>query len=326
MRTSTTVRAALVILAGVAFPIACGDASQSGDGGYAAGVGSTGGTETGATSGGTTGGTGSQSSSGGTTSGGSTGGVDDPATCVHEGAPVLDPATLTACTTCGGGHCVPSVIVPADQAGSLASCDADNLCVPDEFIVTGGDFLLETCESVNGSEGRCASLCLPQVAEQADKLPQGSCAATHKCAPCYDPLDGTDTGLCRLACDTGPVEPAPQPLPRCCAEIGQCVPSNLVPADQADRFGEDECPQDGGELICVPDVFLGGTYTPVPCETGFISFLFGDEYKPGACLPECLPDVDSAPFLGQDGCPEENKCVPCLDPQSGENSGACDAM
>jgi hypothetical protein len=325
MRTSTTVRAALVILAGAAFPIACGDASQSGTGGYAAGVGSSGGTESGATSGGTTGGTGSGSTGGSTTGGSTTGGVDDPATCVHEGPPVLDPATLPACDTCGGGHCVPSAIVPADQAGSLASCDADNLCVPDEFIVTGGDFLLDTCESVNGAEGRCASLCLPQVAEQADKLPQDSCADTHRCAPCFDPLTAESTGLCDLACDSGPVEPAPAPLPRCCGDIGQCVPSNLVPPEQADQLGPDECPQDGGALSCVPDVFLNGIQ-PAACETGFISFLFGDEYKPGVCLAECIPQVDSTPFLGQDDCAEGEKCAPCLDPTTGESSGACDPI
>lgn len=321
MRTSSTpIRVALVVLLGATFPIACLAPSSSGD---RTDLPSLNGPDTGATTGGTTtGGSGSGTGSSGASTGGSTGG-DDPTTCVYEGAPLFDPADLPACASCGGAHCVPNGLVPADQAGSLAACDGESLCVPDEFIVTGGDFLLQTCESVNGAEGRCASKCLPAIAEQAANLPQGTCPDTHLCGPCFSPLDGSDTGLCRLACDTGPAEP-PVTLPACCGGIGQCVPSNLVPAGQADKFGEDECPQDGGALICVPDVFLGGTYTPIPCETGFVAVLFGDEYKPGACLPECMPDVDSAPFLGQGECPEANKCVPCLDPQTGESSGACD--
>jgi hypothetical protein len=257
--------------------------------------------------------------------GGPTGGGDDPATCVHEGAPVLDPASLPACETCGGGHCVDGALLPQDLVGSLDRCTDTSYCVPDAFIVTGGDFLLDSCVSVAGAEGRCASTCLPDVAAQAESLPQSSCPDEHRCVPCYDPLDGAPTGICNLSCDAGPTKP-PTTLPRCCAEVGQCVPAELVPPDQADRFSEDTCPQDGGALTCVPDIFLGGSYTPMPCETSWIAFFFGEEYRPGACLPACLPDVDGTFGLAQDGCPEEFKCVPCLDPTGDGSTGACESQ
>ena len=90
--------------------------------------------------------------------------------------------------------------------------------------------------------------------------------------------------------------------------------------EDADQLGQDECPE---ELLCAPNVFIEGTFVPESCETGFISLIFGEEFAPGACLPDCLPAVDNF-LIGQDGCIDGSVCAPCLDPLSGEPSGACD--
>ncbi|HUH00697.1 MAG TPA: hypothetical protein VML75_01805 [Kofleriaceae bacterium] len=251
------------------------------------------------------------------------GGTSDPgggaeASCPHEGPPVIDPATLPACTTCGGGHCLGNALVPADVADRLAACDATSKCVPDELIASAGNAIPETCASVADLEGRCLSRCLPEVEAQAALLPQSTCPATHLCAPCFDPLTGDDTGACRLSCDPGPAG-GPETLPACCGGEGTCVPPAAAGAD-ADRLGQDECPED---LLCAPNVFIEGMFVPQECTTGFISLLLGPEYEEGRCLPECLPDVDNF-LIGRDGCEEGYKCAPCLNPLTGEPSGACE--
>lgn len=252
------------------------------------------------------------------------GGDDDPteAACPHEGAPVIDPTTLPACGA--GGHCLSNALVPADMAAQLASCpDNQSMCVPDEFIAAGGNFIPPTCESVAGAEGRCLSNVLPDVQAQATLLPQADCGAAHLCVPCFNPLDGTETGACRLSCDPGPTE-GPSQLPACCDGRGTCVPASAA-GDNADRLGVDTCEEDAG-LVCAPNVFLGDEpYTPPTCETGFIQFLFGSDYAEGRCLPDCLPDVDNF-LIGQDDCDEGMKCAPCLNPLTGEPSGACDPI
>lgn len=247
-----------------------------------------------------------------------------PATCPHDGPPVLEPSTLPPCPSQCGGHCVPSDLVPAELQASLETCDAGSYCVPDPFIETGGNFIPPTCESVAGVEGRCLSTCLPDVQQQVADLPQSSCLGGEACVPCFDPLDGTETGACSLSCDPGPGG-GPTTLPECCRGMGTCVPSSSVPADQLDQLGQGECPESQDALVCVPDVFLNGTFAPEPCEAVWVGILFGSEFEPGACLPGCLEAVDNF-LLGQDGCPDDYKCAPCIDPLTGQPSGACDSL
>ena len=264
--------------------------------------------------------------------GGAAPSCDDPATCLNE-CPPIDPSGLglTACTTCGGAHCVPTAQVPDPMLlAELAKCDDTSVCVPDDLIATSGKFIPATCKSVSGVEGRCLSKCLPQVADQAAQLPQDTCPETHACVPCYDPLSGMDTGACKISCDPGPAGP-PQTFAKCCKDMmGTCIPAASVPPEQQAELGPDSCPQDQGAAVCVPDPFLeaqqsGMPFVPETCETSFfLQFLFGDEYKDGACLPECIPQIASAPFLEQDVCPDNWKCAPCKDPQTGQSSGACD--
>lgn len=253
--------------------------------------------------------------------GGGGGGTPTEPACPYTGPDLLDPSTLPACNLENGGeaHCLTTSLVPAEFAARLADCDATSKCVPDDFIRTGGNFIPATCESVAGAEGRCLSMALPEVQEQAALIPQATCSASEKCVPCFNPLDGSDTGACRLSCDPGPTE-GPNQLPACCEGRGTCVPPSAA-GEQADFLGEDTC-ETG--LLCAPNVFVNDpNYQPTSCETGFISLLFGDEFKPGVCLPECLPDVDNF-LIGQDGCQEGMKCAPCLDPLSGEPTGACE--
>jgi hypothetical protein len=276
--------------------------------------------------GGATGGSGGEPGSGPggdpTTTTGS--GQTPPPDCSNPGDAPIDPETLPECPNCtaGGAHCVPTSLVPPDAQSQLGDCDATSKCVPDELIETNGLFVPTTCDSIFGAEGRCLSRCLPSVQEQEAQLPQDVCDPDDVCVPCYNPLNQMATGACALSCDPGPVEP-PASLPKCCGGQGTCVPPEAA-GDQADQLGEDECPQDNGALVCAPDVFINDpNWHPAACTTGLISQFFGDEYEPGACLPDCLPAVDNF-LIGQDDCPDGFKCAPCLKPPFGESSGACE--
>jgi hypothetical protein len=245
------------------------------------------------------------------------GGCDDPATCVNECGPTVDVSSFMACSA--DGHCIPTSLIPADQQARFSTCtDGQSLCVPDVFVETAGQFILPTCTSISGLEGRCLSMTLPDIAAQRDRLPQDTCAATERCAPCYDPLSGSETGACSLSCDPGPASPPPAPAPKCCSMAGTCLPSELVPADQASHLDEDSCPAGQGYL-CIPDELIAGT-PPVMCEATIFGIPLGD----GACESTCLPDVrNNAFFLSTDGCPPDHACAPCNDPFSGMPTGAC---
>ncbi len=265
---------------------------------------------------------------------------DDPATCEYdldttcEGQPAADPELFAACPAdvCqSGGHCVPAGAIPAEQAGLLADCDASSKCVPDVLIETAGLFTPPSCTSVAEAEGRCLSVCLPDVAAQSDLLPVDVCGAEERCVPCYDPFDGTETGACGLSeCDAGPTQP-PKTFAKCCAEKGggTCLPVSLVGQEAAEQLDTEECQEDllQAGSVCVPDALYeahaqGLLYQGAPCETGFLVQLFGASEE-GACLPQCIPEVDDALFVGQEDCQDGFNCVPCTD-QSGESTGACD--
>ena len=194
--------------------------------------------------------------------GGGGGGGPGPATCPHHGPPVIDPdhaAGVRARRPLPGRP-----LVPPAMADQLAACHGGgSKCVPDEFIAAGGNYIPPTCQSVAGAEGRCLSTALPQVAAQAQLLPQSTCAADHLCAPCYDPLTGDDTGACRLSCDPGPAA-GPSKLPTCCSGRGTCVPAAAA-GDKVGQLGQDSCPDptDGGDApVCAPDVFLHAGLPP----------------------------------------------------------------
>ena len=233
-------------------------------------------------------------------------------TCAHEGPPKFDPSDLPECDLCAGARCLPASLVPDGQADRLADCADGTKCVPDEYIETGGKFILDTCASVGGAEGRCASLCLPEVAAKADQLPQSSCAPSERCAPCFDPFDGSPTGVCSISCDPGPTE-TPTTFDKCCGGIGSCIAQGDVPPDFASRLGQDAC---SGGFLCAPDELSSSSAVPTTCRS--------TADAEGRCMPLCLPEVaKQADRLPQDVCPPSHACSPCFDPTSGEETGVC---
>ena len=262
---------------------------------------------------------------------------DDPATCEYDkdtscgGKPYADPTVFPACPAdicAAGGHCVPTSLVPGDQAAALSICDGTSKCVPDRFIEAGGLFTPPSCTSIGGAEGRCLSSCLAEVSSQAGYLPSGGCQSGEICVPCFDPFDGAPSGACALSCDAGPTEPA-KPLPSCCVEKGggTCVPVAVVGTEQADKLDEDECAAAGlSGAVCVPNIILDAAlvdvpFIPVECVTGPVIQELGLGSE-GGCLPECIPIVDALP-VSQQNCADGFKCVPCID-LTGDGTGACD--
>jgi hypothetical protein len=238
-----------------------------------------------------------------------------PPSCPYHGPPLVMTDSFPECYQ--DAHCVPRDRVPAELQDSLAPCAGDLLCVPDPFIESLGSFVPPSCRSIAGVEGRCLSRALPSVAEQEDLMPQSDCAAHERCMPCYHPLTSEPTGACEIACDA-PVEP-PSMLPRCCHDLGTCLPVELVPTESAEKLGADTC---GAGQLCAPDALREHPPALESCEPSLIGVLFGAQ--PGACAPDCLPSVEAAGFLLlQDGCPEHMKCAPCVSPTSGEPTGLC---
>lgn len=277
-------------------------------------------------------------SGGGGSSGGAggKGGSAGAPSCPYKGPPLLDPKKLAACSpACGGAHCVPKALVPPAQQSQLAACsgpDGAGYCTPDPFIESAGNGVPDACVSVGGAEGRCLSECLPVIADKASLLPKSSCHDGERCAPCFDPTAADPkkaTGACSLACDA-PTKPPlvlacpyvgaplvdPSAFPACSPACGgaHCVPSSLVPASEAAQLAK--CP--GG--YCAPDAIVasGGYGVPATCAP------FAGVSSEGRCLSECLPSVAAeGSALVQATCAPTERCVPCIDPFSGKDTGAC---
>jgi len=234
---------------------------------------------------------------------------DDPATCNYEaGCPPVIDATALGLAACGAdAHCLDAALItdPA-QASRLAKCDdATKLCVPDVFLATGGKFTPATCTSVNGAEGRCLSTVLPDVAAQATLLPQDTCAASERCTPCFDPLDGASTGACNLSCDAGPTQPA-KPFAQCCDARARCVPTTSIPDDQEGNLSEQECADAQPGSLCVPNEII--TNGPFPtCNAS--AFPIGN--YTGVCLSDCLDFGIQGLVIARGSCDSGFKCAPC---------------
>lgn len=256
---------------------------------------------------------------------------------------------------CINAHCLPMAAIPdPEQTKRLGTCSDGNLCVPDKLIASGGNFILPTCDSVAGSEGRCISSCVPQVADQADRLEQGTCDEGELCAPCTDPLSGEDTGVCGLSCDPGPADP-PLIFQDCCDDgsgsnpLGKCVPADLA-GDQVDILPTEDCSTDG--FVCAPNIKIEDQSAKFPsCMTKgqdcnsvpegatqascFLAPLVGGlDDKPGACVPTCILElmttgdasdpVKPAELYTQSGCDMGSICAPCTNPSDNTSTGACD--
>lgn len=251
--------------------------------------------------------------------------------------PTVDVATLDSCCTEGAAHCMPAGSYPATIEASAAPCGEGGVCIPDDIITTGAGYVAPSCESSLGA-GACVSLCIPEVGQYADMLEQSTCAADQRCAPCVNPLNGEDVGICDAVlecdgpegpggdpggddepepptCDDPPTEPVIDAaiFPPCC-DGAHCVPAEQVPEEERDRLAA--C--DDGAGACVPDAFIEtlGVFTLPTCTS-----IAGIE---GRCMSTCLPEIgEQAAVLPQDTCAPTERCVPCCDPFTGEDTGAC---
>ncbi|HVU04135.1 MAG TPA: hypothetical protein VHE30_20400 [Polyangiaceae bacterium] len=285
-----------------------GGSNVGGDGPGAGGAGN------GTSSGGAeSGGTGNEPGNGGTVGAGG----DPPATggFTQCSGNLQDPSLLPPCSTCSGGRCVASADYPNAPASILDSCGQDMVCMPDSIVATQGNVLLPSCRSVANMEGRCASMCIPIVRSLSGVLPQGGCGPDDRCAPCYNPADGSSTGICNVGCDPGPTD-APFRFPDCCAGVGRCVPRAALPnVTGASQLPQVDCASSND--ACVPTKLVTDPTYRFPSCT-FLS-------QPGVCMPSCIVDqIPMGSLLQRGDCADSNdKCVLCTNPTTGQPTGAC---
>jgi hypothetical protein len=296
---------------------ATGGSSNTGGSGKGAGGAATGGSATGGTA------AGGVATGGGGTSGGTGGDTPVDPSCNKK---VADPSTYPACSSCTGGRCVPKADFPDVQASLLDSCENDGICLPDSFVETKGNVLLKKCSSVLGNEGRCTSLCVPVARDLSAVLPQDTCAESERCAPCFNPNDGTPTGICDAGCDPGPTA---QPIlfTKCCGGRGDCIPRSNIPGNAKNNLAPETC-TGANEPVCVPaDIVANPNYKFPPC-TASVSVVPGTPGMAGGdgvCVPRCIVDsTQYGPNINQGTCTDaDDKCVPCKNPINNQASGAC---
>jgi hypothetical protein len=242
--------------------------------------------------------------------------------------------SMPACTLCDSARCVPSTLVPEGQRTLLATCDDTNTCVPEAYAVTGGEFLAKTCTSLEyapgqPAEGRCISTCVPQVAEQLDRLPADTCSASERCAPCWEPIDGALTGACGMSCDTWTAG-TPQVFASCGGGLGVCVPPALVPDNLKSAVPPDTCT--GGWLCAPKEKARDLNYKFVSCPPSAAG-LPPDPSQQGACVPQYIAAANASGGLLSDSgqCADDPGdpgagyiCAPCVNPLDGTSTGACE--
>jgi hypothetical protein len=134
-------------------------------------------------------------------------------------------ASLPLCTA-GMAKCFPKSIASAtvskEALDQLADCNANDKCIPNFILQRLGKFNAKVCTSLKGAEGRCLSVCIPEIAGQASFLPKADCADGELCAPCFDPRTGENSSACNQGCDRGPTQP-PVTFAKCCGSQGSCV-------------------------------------------------------------------------------------------------------
>ena len=244
--------------------------------------------------------------------------------CPYEGPPLVHLDMLGECD-CPGTHCAFDSLVPEDQRSMLTPCE-DGFCVPDEMLLAGGNHVPAACRTPDGSEGRCTSTCLPDIAAQDYGMWQMDCPDGTVCAPCYNPQTCEDSKACRSApCDSPkeecnelacPYEGDPvvdvTKLDKCACSDTYCAPEAVVSEDLRNQL---ESCNDG---YCVPGRILehGGNYVK-SCRALYGMF-------EGRCQSVCLPAVaEDIDLLTQEDCPDGEVCAPCYDPITGEDTAAC---
>ncbi|MEY4578286.1 MAG: hypothetical protein RL701_2989, partial [Pseudomonadota bacterium] len=199
-----------------------------------------------------------------------------------------------------------------DGIWAQESCSDDKVCVP--HALRAGKKAATCHAATSGAEGRCLPACLGSVRARSAWLAQDGCHEYERCLPCFDPIDGSDTGACHLGDDRGATESVAL-LSACCDDTSRCVPEASLSADLRSTFARDSC--ESGQL-CTLEAALrsGDPFVPDVCTTA----LLGE----GRCLPACLPLLAAQlPRLAQNNCREGLLCAPCEDPATGAETGAC---
>jgi hypothetical protein len=285
-------------------------------------------------SGGATGG--SKASGGSTASGGgtSTGGGSTADLYVCENVAPRDPGKSgtegsDCCSTKTSGNvgkCVKeSSIADTTQRAAFGydSCSksAGLKCAPDpaQIVTAEAQGVYATCTATLGDgpglEGRCLPKCFVAGVGAAAQLKQDGCQNDDLvCAPCFNPIDGADTGACKQKAGDAPAQAAPAPYKKCGGDLGICVPASLVTdpvqkAALARAFDGVPSGCDGTDL-CAP-VLKAKDQAACFAKCTSVASL------PGACVPEFLvPEAQRSLIKDAPGCPTGELCAPCQDPTS----------
>ena len=227
---------------------------------------------------------------------------------------VVDPGAFQPCGE--HAHCVPDALVEPHLQDKLATCD-EGFCVPDPMIASAGFFVPATCTSINGMEGRCMNIVLPDVGALAESLPVDICESYERCSPCCDPFTGLTSEVCDQGCDVGPVEECSgeSEYISCCGGEGHCIGPELIPDGLESSLAK--CKGEAKGNLCVPDAMQDPDYAGTPCQGN--SLILGG-YQ-GVCLPQCLKIFLEISF-DKSPCGPGHMCVPCDDPITGGTTDA----
>jgi hypothetical protein len=259
----------------------------------------------------------------------------------------------SCCMTAAGfsaGSCVKtsSISDPLRKAAyghdtCAASTDAasDLKCAPtDAALADAGSLgVYEKCTAKLGGtlslEGRCLPKCFVAGMAAADNLAQETCMTKDfVCAPCYNPIDGSDTGACSQKAGDKPVDPKPAQFKTCGAlkaggtDLGICVPEGLVTDPVQKMALEMAFSGDAG----VADLCAAGDICAPSLKAKDIRACFKhctSAVGAGACVPTYLvPGNERSVLAGSpDTCDKDNEeCAPCLNPLSSPPNaptGAC---
>lgn len=209
-----------------------------------------------------------------------------------------DLSKLEACGE-GRGHCYDG---KRTALTGLPACKGDGrTCVPDPVLRAAGGKLKACTFFIGGKPGACMSLLIEDIEKHKDELKRDVCDESERCAPCVNPIDGTDTGVCGAVgvydgdCASGAAD-APV---RCCHGAGVCMTKDGVPEDSRDDMQRDSCP---GEKVCAPASLVGGA--PVKCDVAGAS---------GVCLDVCFAaQLRSTMPLLRTSCGPTEVCLPCF--------------
>lgn len=210
-----------------------------------------------------------------------------------------DLGSLKACGD-GKGHCYNNAKVPI-AASQLPACEGDEVCVPDKVLSANGTKLKACTFFMEQKPGACVSLLLKDIKAHENELQKDVCDDNERCAPCINPLDGTDTHVCD---ETGVHEKDcvggvdGSSAESCCHGAGVCSKLDAIPEDQRENMQRDACPS---QKVCAPAAMVDGA--PVKCDVLGV---------PGVCLDVCFASMlRGTKQVMRGGCGITEICLPC---------------